>query len=156
MLSAYKNTAYVLLGGALCKAWQLVFSCFSLCALVKRCLCYNFTRFLFFAVYTIFILFFFCFPLIKNISRKPLCIKAFGFGGEQGIRTLETLLTFTRFRIVLLRPARTTLRICNQMLVYYIWPRRKNQVFFQKSWTFYFCTPRLSNKPVFAWNQYNM
>lgn len=38
MLSAYKNTAYVLLGGALCKAWQLVFSCFSLCALVKRCL----------------------------------------------------------------------------------------------------------------------
>ena len=37
MLSAYKNTAYVLLGGALCKAWQLVFSCFSLCALVKRC-----------------------------------------------------------------------------------------------------------------------
>ena len=40
MLSAYKNTAYVLLGGALCKAWQLVFSCFSLCALVKRCLLY--------------------------------------------------------------------------------------------------------------------
>lgn len=38
MLSAYKNTAYVLLGGALCKAWQLIFSCFSLCALVKRCL----------------------------------------------------------------------------------------------------------------------
>ena len=37
MLSAYKNTAYVLLGGALCKAWQLIFSCFSLCALVKRC-----------------------------------------------------------------------------------------------------------------------
>ena len=37
-LSAYKNTAYVLLGGALCKAWQLIFSCFSLCALVKRCL----------------------------------------------------------------------------------------------------------------------
>ena len=36
-LSAYKNTAYVLLGGALCKAWQLIFSCFSLCALVKRC-----------------------------------------------------------------------------------------------------------------------
>ena len=46
--------------------------------------------------------------------------KGFGFGGEQGIRTLETLLTFTRFPIVLLRPARTTLRICNQMLVYYI------------------------------------
>ena len=105
------------------------------------CLCYNFTRFLFFAVYTIFVLIFFCFPLIKNRSRKPLCIKAFGFGGEQGIRTLETLLTFTRFPIVLLRPARTTLRVCNQMLVYYIWPRRKNQVFFQKSWTFYFCTP---------------
>ena len=40
MLSAYKNTAYVLLGGALCKAWQLIFSCFSLCALVKRCLCF--------------------------------------------------------------------------------------------------------------------
>jgi len=38
MLSAYKNTAYVLLGGALCKAWQLIFSCFPLCALVKRCL----------------------------------------------------------------------------------------------------------------------
>lgn len=37
MLSAYKTTAYVLLGGALCKAWQLIFSCFSLCALVKRC-----------------------------------------------------------------------------------------------------------------------
>ena len=37
MLSAYKNTAYVLLGGALCKAWQLIFSCFPLCALVKRC-----------------------------------------------------------------------------------------------------------------------
>ena len=36
-LSAYKNTAYVLLGGALCKAWQLILSCFSLCALVKRC-----------------------------------------------------------------------------------------------------------------------
>ena len=53
------------------------------------CLCYNFTRFLFFAVYTIFVLIFFCFPLIKNRSRKPLCIKAFGFGGEQGIRTLE-------------------------------------------------------------------
>lgn len=40
MLSAYKNTAYVLLGGALCKAWQLIFSCFSLCALVKRCFWY--------------------------------------------------------------------------------------------------------------------
>ena len=43
MLSAYKNTAYVLLGGALCKAWQLIFSCFSLCALVKRCLRHTFT-----------------------------------------------------------------------------------------------------------------
>ena len=43
MLSAYKNTAYVLLGGALCKAWQLIFSCFSLCALVKRCLIYLIT-----------------------------------------------------------------------------------------------------------------
>ena len=32
------------------------------------------------------------------------------FGGEQGIRTLETLLTFTRFPIVLLRPTRTSLR----------------------------------------------
>lgn len=41
MLSAYKNTAYVLLGGALCKAWQLIFSCFSLCALVKRCFHYK-------------------------------------------------------------------------------------------------------------------
>ena len=40
-LSAYKNTAYVLLGGALCKAWQLIFSCFSLCALVKRCFRYE-------------------------------------------------------------------------------------------------------------------
>ena len=57
------------------------------------CLCYNFTRFSFFAVYTIFVLIFFCFPLIKNRSRKPLCIKAFGFGGEQGIRTLEQALT---------------------------------------------------------------
>lgn len=55
------------------------------------CLCYNFTRFLFFAVYTIFVLIFFCFPLTKNRSRKPLCIKAFGFGGEQGIRTLEAV-----------------------------------------------------------------
>ena len=24
----------------MCKAWQLIFSCFSLCALVKRCLAY--------------------------------------------------------------------------------------------------------------------
>lgn len=44
MLSAYKNTAYVLLGGALCKAWQLIFSCFSLCALVKRCLDLHFEQ----------------------------------------------------------------------------------------------------------------
>ena len=44
MLSAYKNTAYVLLGGALCKAWQLIFSCFSLCALVKRCFYYWYTQ----------------------------------------------------------------------------------------------------------------
>ena len=34
------------------------------------CLCYNFTRFSFFAVYTIFILFFFCFPLIKKIEAE--------------------------------------------------------------------------------------
>ena len=98
------------------------------------CLCYNFTRFLFFAVYTIFVLIFFCFPLTKNRSRKPLGIKAFGFGGEQGIRTLETLLTFTRFPIVLLRPARTTLRICNQMLA-------KIKSFFKNPELFIFALP---------------
>ena len=39
------------------------------------CLCYNFTRFSFFAVYTIFVLIFFCFPLIKNRSQKPYGLK---------------------------------------------------------------------------------
>ena len=35
------------------------------------CLCYNFTRFLFFAVYTIFVLIFFYFPLIKIEAESP-------------------------------------------------------------------------------------
>ena len=52
---------------------------------------------------------------------RPLCHSSAGVlapdlvgkiknGGETGIRTLDTLLAYTRFPIVLLRPARTSLR----------------------------------------------
>ena len=41
-----------------------------------------------------------------TVSSKPL-----KYGGEGEIRTLGTLLTYTRFPIVLLRPARTPLRV---------------------------------------------
>ena len=48
-------------------------------------------------------------PADTNTKNLLSFDKRFFVGGEQGIRTLETLLTFTRFPIVLLRPARTTL-----------------------------------------------
>ena len=37
------------------------------------------------------------------------------YGGEQGIRTLDTRLAYTRFPIVLLRPARTALQLAPQV-----------------------------------------
>ncbi len=40
-------------------------------------------------------------------------------GGERGIRTLEALLTLTRFPIVRLRPAQPSLRVIFQALGYY-------------------------------------
>ncbi len=48
--------------------------------------------------------------------RLPICIKRKNTGGEGEIRTLGTLLTYTRFPIVLLRPARTPLRARRQCL----------------------------------------
>ena len=48
-------------------------------------------------------------PLIRETRRSALLFS----GGEMGIRTPDTLLGHTRFPIVLLRPARTSLRIAN-------------------------------------------
>ena len=47
--------------------------------------------------------------------KRPIAGALINPGGETGIRTLDTLLTYTRFPIVLLRPARTSLRV-------YVWP----------------------------------
>ena len=46
---------------------------------------------------------------IIQTKNPSTIVNGFSFGGEQGIRTLEPRLTVTRFPIVLLRPARTTL-----------------------------------------------
>ena len=46
-----------------------------------------------------------------NISINPNHAVVDTFGGERGIRTLETLLTPTRFPIVRLRPAQPSLQI---------------------------------------------
>ena len=49
----------------------------------------------------------------KINNKKPADFSAGYFlgGGEEEIRTLGTLLTYTRFPIVLLRPTRTPLRV---------------------------------------------
>ena len=61
------------------------------------------------------------------MKTHSLMRTGFRFGGEQGIRTLETLLMFTRFPIVLLRPARTTLHNF-KLPCYYTKLITKNQV----------------------------
>ena len=45
---------------------------------------------------------------LNHLTNGPNIINP--YGGEQGIRTLDTLVTYTRFPIVLLRPARTALQ----------------------------------------------
>ena len=47
---------------------------------------------------------------VQNKNASIVLILTFLYGGEQGIRTLEAVLRLTRFPVVLLRPARTTLR----------------------------------------------
>ena len=54
-------------------------------------------------------------------KKTPFAVvdkRRFFYGGEHGIRTHEPLLTVTRFPVVLLRPARTTLRVAVALLLY--------------------------------------
>ena len=48
------------------------------------------------------------FTKIKTPRKLSVCK---GFGGERGIRTLGTLLTYTRFPVVRLRPAQPSLHV---------------------------------------------
>ena len=58
---------------------------------------------------------------VQQVSQnnKVSCFRQLTFGGEQGIRTLETVLRFTRFPVVLLRPARTTLHLVTDDILTY-------------------------------------
>ena len=60
---------------------------------------------------------------IEKRKQSHRIVTLFLHGGEQGIRTLGTFMAFTRFPIVLLRPARTTLQtdqsFINLMRMYY-------------------------------------
>lgn len=48
--------------------------------------------------------------LLQEKIRFPLKNKESGFGGEKGIRTLDTFIGYTRFPIVRLRPAQPSLQ----------------------------------------------
>ena len=83
----------------------------------------------------------------SNLSlrqRKKGAIGTLCVGGEGEIRTLEPLLTVTRFPIVRARPATRLLRICSaynfqfyQRLKYNIINSRGCQAFFEKYFLFY-------------------
>ena len=49
--------------------------------------------------------------MLYVFEKKALAEASAFFGGEEGIRTLEALLTLTRFPIVRLRPAQPPLQI---------------------------------------------
>ena len=66
--------------------------------------------------------------------KKPPTRGGFHFGGERGIRTLEPLLTVTRFPIVRARP---TTRFLHWLLGYYTNTFPKNQVLFLISAIFF-------------------
>lgn len=120
------------------------------------CLCYNFTRFLFFAVYTIFVLIFFCFPLIKNRSRKPLYIK--GFRLWRRARDSNPRNAFDVYTISNRAPSTSSDNspcLQSNARLLYMTALKKSSLF-SKILNFLFLHSRLSNKPVFAWNQYNM
>ena len=70
-------------------------------------------------------------------------IKGFFCGGDEEIRTLERLLTPTRFPVVRPRPSRRHLQIAQVSLLfitaldYYTKNKKKNQVFFQNFLIFF-------------------
>ena len=70
-------------------------------------------------------------PIFRDKKKNPESIdiptdSGLFFGGEHGIRTHEPLLTVTRFPVVLLRPARTTLQ---KPLLLYPTDPKKSSVF---------------------------
>ncbi len=83
----------------------------------------------------------------KNRVTKPKTtwLRGFYFGGEGGIRTLETLLTPTRFPIVCARPATRLLRmelytlcaVIHTTLDYYTECLSKNQPLFSIFFNFF-------------------
>ena len=53
-------------------------------------------------------------------NRNPLQAKDCGYGGEKGIRTLDTFIGYTRFPIVRLRPAQPSLHSLALVTAHYI------------------------------------
>ena len=58
-----------------------------------------------------------CVIYAKRKTQRFVSIVAFSYGGQRGIRTLDTLLTYTRVPVVRLRPAQPSVRLIKLSLL---------------------------------------
>ena len=85
--------------------------------------------------------------LIKRKKTPRGCLSF--YGGERGIRTLGTVLAFTRFPVVRLRPAQPSLQVDFNIISHLF---LKIKCFFQKNQNIYQKYFDLSNYPYFNFN----
>ena len=120
------------------------------------CLCYNFTRFSFFCSLYDFYSILFLFSFDKKYKPKTLMYQ--GLRLWRRARDSNPRNAFDVYTISNRAPSTSSDNSpylqSNARILYMTAPQKSS--LFSKILNFLFCTPRLSNKPVFAWNQYNM